>query len=149
MIAWLEGVVRSHVAAAAPSHGTYRVVVDVAGVGYLVTTSSLTRGLIVPGKPAALLIHTRVSETAIALFGFASVEELRLFEILISVDNVGPSTALALLSARTSVAEVVDMIANADARALIAVNGIGKKKADVLIAQLAERLRAERAEGLL
>src|SRR5487761_1775563 len=92
MIAHLSGVVRR----AGPDF----VVLDVGGVGYLVSVSSTTRQkLPAPGGEYELHIHTVVREDQLALYGFASVEELELFEMLIQVDGVGPKVGLNILSA--------------------------------------------------
>jgi len=92
VIAHLSGVVRR----AGPDF----VVLDVGGVGYLVSVSTTTRQkLPAPGGEYELHIHTVVREDQLALYGFASVEELEMFEMLIQVDGVGPKVGLNILSA--------------------------------------------------
>ncbi len=77
--------------------GSDFVVVDVGGVGYLVNVAAGTRQLLPPpGGDADLHIHTQVREDQLALFGFQSVDELELFEMLIQVDGVGPTVGLNL-----------------------------------------------------
>jgi Holliday junction DNA helicase RuvA len=76
-----------------------RVVVDVAGVGYDVAVPLSTfYGLGEPGAEVALRVHTHVREDALALYGFATVLELDLFNRLISISGIGPKLALAVLS---------------------------------------------------
>src|SRR5439155_1335816 len=92
LIADLSGVVRR----AGPDF----VVLDVGGVGYLVTVATQTRQqLPPPGGDVELHIHTNVREDQLSLYGFASVEELELFQMLIQVDGVGPKVGLNILSA--------------------------------------------------
>ncbi|MDQ6901341.1 MAG: Holliday junction branch migration protein RuvA, partial [Candidatus Dormibacteraeota bacterium] len=79
-----------------------QVVLDVGGVGYLVSLPASARES-VPAvgarEEAALHIHTVVREDQLALYGFASAQDLELFQMLIQVDGVGPKVALAILSA--------------------------------------------------
>ena len=83
MIAHLSGTVRR-------SAADY-VVLDVSGVGYMVSIPAGTRQTVpAPGGALELHIHTHVREDLLALYGFSSAEELELFEMLIGVDGVGP-----------------------------------------------------------
>ncbi len=76
------------------------VVLDVGGVGYMVSVSATTRQKVpAPGGDIELDIHTHVREDQLNLYGFASVAELDLFEMLIQVDGVGPKVGLNILSA--------------------------------------------------
>ena len=116
-----------------------RVILDVRGVGYLVSISFQTY----PERPAAsseaaLWIHTHVREDSLALFGFASEREKRLFEMLIGVSGVGPKLALTLLSGIPA-AELVAALARGDAKRLTSVPGIGRKTADRLALELREK----------
>src|SRR5512137_694683 len=79
---------------------TDSVIVNVNGVGFqvFVPTSTLsTVGNV--GKEVKLFTHLHVREDILALYGFGSADELRLFEILTSVSGIGPKTGLAMLSA--------------------------------------------------
>ena len=74
-------------------------VVEAGGVGYLVSLGAAARQKLGPvGSQVELHVHTHVREDQLALFGFASPEELDLFEDLIQVDGVGPKVGLAILS---------------------------------------------------
>jgi Holliday junction DNA helicase RuvA len=116
-----------------------RVVLDVAGVGYAVAISFQTyQDLPEAGSPAALLVYTHVREDTLALFGFASEREKKLFEMLISVSGVGPKLALTLLSGIPA-EELVGALAKADARRLVLIPGIGKKTAERLTLELREK----------
>jgi len=116
-----------------------RVVLDVSGVGYAVAISFQTyQELPDAGATAILLVHTHVREDALALFGFATEREKKLFEMLIGVSGVGPKLALTLLSGIPS-GDLVAALAKGDARRLVSIPGIGKKTADRLTLELKEK----------
>jgi Holliday junction DNA helicase RuvA len=76
-----------------------RVVLDCAGVGYEAAVSIPTfAALPEPGATVALFIHTHVREDQLALYGFSSINEKRLFEKLLGISGVGPRLALTILS---------------------------------------------------
>src|SRR5262249_15796969 len=85
---------RGEVVARSPSG----VVLDVGGVGYLVNPTDSARGKAAPGKEVALETYLHVREDALQLFGFAEAAERELFELLLSVQGVGPKVALAIVS---------------------------------------------------
>jgi Holliday junction DNA helicase RuvA len=118
------------------------VVLDVAGVGYLVTVASQTRqSLPQPGGEVELHIHTHVREDQLALYGFASVGELELFEMLIQVDGVGPKVGLNILSA-SSLEVLKRAIMNEDAAPIRRASGVGPRTAAKVIIELKPRLDA-------
>jgi Holliday junction DNA helicase RuvA len=134
VIAHLAGVVRR----AGPDF----VVVDVGGVGYMVTVANQTRQqLPPPGGEVELHIHTHVREDQLALYGFASVEELDLFEMLIQVDGVGPRVGLNILSA-ASLEVLKRAIMNEDAAPIRRASGVGPRTAAKVIIELKPRLDA-------
>jgi holliday junction DNA helicase RuvA len=127
-------------------HGTLvdragtRVIVDCGGVGYEVTCSGYTLAALPPlGETVTLLIHTAVRETEIALYGFGSAQERTLFDLLITVKNVGPSSAVGILSGGHGPREVAGLIARDDVAGLTRIKGIGKKTAELLVVELRER----------
>ena len=113
--------------------------IDVGGVGYraLMPIPDLAR-LVVGGK-TELHVHTHVREDAIILYGFSSRDGLRLFERLISVQGLGPKTALALLSGLDA-PELVRAVAEKDEARLTRVPGVGKKTAARIILELADKM---------
>jgi Holliday junction DNA helicase RuvA len=116
-----------------------RVLIDVSGVGYLVSISFQTyQELPAVGGEAAILVHTHVREDSLALFGFASDREKILFEMLIGVSGVGPRLAMTLLSGIPP-SELFSALARGDARRLTSIPGIGKKTADRLTLELKEK----------
>jgi len=86
-----------------------------------------------------LFIHTHVREDAFDLFGFSSELEKVVFRLLISVPNVGPKTALGILSALPP-PELASAVADKDLGRLTSVSGIGKKTAERLVLELKEKL---------
>lgn len=137
MIAHLSGLVRR----AGPDF----VVVDAGGVGYLVTVAAQTRqSLPPPGGEVELHIHTHVREDQLALYGFASVEELELFELLIQVDGVGPKVGLNILSA-ASLEVLKRAIMGEDAAPIRRASGVGPRTAAKVIIELKPRLDAAAA----
>ena len=116
-----------------------RVIVDCNGVGYEVTCSAYTvAALPSHGEKVALRVFTQMRETAIALFGFFDVHERDLFDLLITVKNVGPSTAIAILSG-AGPRDIAALIAREDVPGLTKIKGIGKKTAELLVVELREK----------
>jgi Holliday junction DNA helicase RuvA len=117
-----------------------RVVVKTAsGVGYecFVPTRSL-EALPVAGQPVELHTHLSVREDALTLFGFATAEERRVFQRLITVSGIGPKLALAMLSA-LSAERIVRAIREHDLAALHSVSGVGKKTAERVVLELKDK----------
>jgi Holliday junction DNA helicase RuvA len=115
------------------------VIVDCGGVGYEVRCSAFTLAALPPaGERVALRVFTQVRETEIALFGFIDEQERGLFDLLITAKNVGPSTALAILSGATP-RDLATLIAREDVPGLTRIKGIGKKTAELLVVELREK----------
>jgi holliday junction DNA helicase RuvA len=128
---------------------TGAVVIDVHGVGYDVQTpvGTLGRARVDATGDAELWVHTHVREEALDLFGFANETDRRVFRLLLGVPNVGPKTALGVLSAMP-VAELSRAVERADHVRLGKVPGIGKKTAERLVLELKEKLRGlETSQG--
>ena len=124
-----------------PSEGAaVDLVVVTGGVGYAVTICARhAASLGTLGSEVHLAVHTHVREGDITLFGFASPLERRVFEILLGAHGVGPSIALALVSAYPP-AQLAEVLGTGDVAALQAVQGVGVKTAQRLIVDLGERL---------
>ena len=115
------------------------VIVDCGGVGYEVTCSAYTlAALPASGERVVLRVFTQVRETEIALFGFIDQQERALFDLLITVKNVGPSTAVAILSG-SSPRDIAALIAREDVAGLVRIKGIGKKTAELLVVELHDK----------
>jgi len=132
MIASLQGVVEAL--------GADFMVVNVNGVGFRVgvPTSVLSEGGVI-GKEIKLYTHLHVREDEMSLYGFASPDGLRLFELLRTVSGLGPKTAMAMLSAMTA-DELTMAIASGSTEMLTSIPGIGKKTADRLILELKDKV---------
>jgi Holliday junction DNA helicase RuvA len=124
-----------------------RVIVDVGGVGYDVQIPLSTfYNLGEPGADVSLRVHTHVREDALALFGFASVLELQLFERLIGVSGVGPKLALAVLSG-IEPPDLVRAVRSQDVARLTKIPGIGRKTAERIGLELRDKLPATMADA--
>ena len=121
---------------------TGAVVLDVQGVGYELSTpvGSLGRARDAGNGEVELWVHTHVREDALDLFGFANETDRRVFRLLLGVPNVGPKTALGVLSA-LSVEDLARAVERGDHARLGKVPGIGKKTAERLVLELKEKLR--------
>ena len=117
----------------------YLAVIDCGGVGYACRTTSYTLSQIKKGDKAKLHTCLSVREDAMDLYGFATQEELKLFQQLISVSGVGPKAALGILSS-SSPANLAMSIITGDEKSLTAAQGVGKKIAQRVILELKDKL---------
>jgi len=116
------------------------VVVDCCGVGYLVAVSAHTWiGLPEIGEPVDLRVYTQAQENKVALYGFGSAEERQLFDLLITVKNVGPSSAMNILSGGSSPEQIARLVADEQTGALTKLKGVGKKTAEMLVVELRDK----------
>jgi Holliday junction DNA helicase RuvA len=122
------------------------VLVDVAGVGYLVTVSAKALGELEPTTTTFLYIHHHIREDDQTLFGFLSRDERTTFKDLIATHGVGPSMAMAILSTYPPAA-LVDVVANGDRAALTMVPGVGPKTAERLLVELKNKLSIPALDG--
>lgn len=133
MIAKLKGIV--------DSVDTDSAVIDVGGVGYLVSASSRTLQDLVAGGPATMLVETIVREDAISLYGFLETAERDWFRILTTVQGVGARVALSILST-LSPDEIARAIAAQDRAMLSRPAGVGPKLAARLATELKDKAAA-------
>ncbi|MBN1960088.1 MAG: Holliday junction branch migration protein RuvA [Deltaproteobacteria bacterium] len=132
MIASLRGILISKNASSA--------VIECGGVGYFVAMSLTSLAKIgSEGSEVKVLVHTQLSQDALRLFGFYDAKERQIFEVLISINGVGPKLALALLSS-LSPDELCSIVSRGDRLALTHVPGVGAKKADRLLLELKGKL---------
>ena len=122
--------------------GEDHVIIDVNGVGYVVTCSSRTlQRLPKRGEPASLAIETQVREDAIRLFGFTSDGERDWFRLLQSVQGVGAKVALAILGI-LSAGELATAIGTQDKGSVARAPGVGPKLAARIVAELKDKAPA-------
>jgi Holliday junction DNA helicase RuvA len=133
VIAKLKGVV--------DSVDTDSAIVDVGGVGYLVSASARTLRDLVVGAQVAVLVETIVREDAIALYGFLEAAERDWFRILTTVQGVGARVALSILST-LSPDEIARAIAAQDRATLSRPAGVGPKLAARLATELKDKAAA-------
>jgi len=126
-----------------------QVLIDVQGVGYEVSVS-MTTGCALPelGQKVSLWTQLIVREDAHTLYGFATQSERTLFRELIRVNGVGPKVALGILSGMDSV-ELLQALADGDAKQLTKIPGIGTKTAERLVLDLRGRLNHPDLTGLM
>lgn len=118
---------------------TYAVI-DVNGVGYYVGISLQTSEKLSLGKPTFLNIQQIIREDAHLLFGFNTVLEKEMFNLLISVNGVGPVSAIIMLSS-LSIPEISSAILSGNSMLLQKVKGIGGKTADRIIVDLRDKMQ--------
>ena len=115
------------------------VLIDVSGVGYLVSTTLRAFQALAGRDQAALWIHTQVRDDAIDLYGFPDRDELEAFSKLIAVAGVGPRTALAVLTGLTA-DELAEAVEASDLARLQRTPGVGRKTAERILLELKGRL---------
>lgn len=140
MIASLTGLVLSC------SNG--QVVVDVRGVGYLVHTTSQTSVSLSSGQNVSFHTCLVVREDAFTLFGFLVRAELEVFELLRSVNGVGPKSALSILN-QMSVEQIAQAVDQESDAAFKAVSGVGAKTAKLITLTLSGKMSPPASSGAL
>jgi len=124
------------------SLGSDWAIINVGGIGFQVYMPTSTLSLLSTiGEEVKLYTHLHLREDNATLYGFASADELGLFQTLISVSGLGPKLALAMLSA-LNVEKLTMAIATGSSDLLTMIPGIGKKVANRLILELKEKIGA-------
>ena len=118
------------------------VVIDCHGVGFALNASANTISAVRSGEKAKLYVRESVREDAFDLFGFATKEEKRCFEMLIAISGVGPKAAISILSGNTP-GSLALAVLNDDVKALTNAPGIGKKIAQRIILELKDKISKE------
>jgi Holliday junction DNA helicase RuvA len=133
MIAHLRGVLASK--------STDRIIIDVHGIGYEVEISTQTFSqLPAANEELKLLIYHHITDNDQRLFGFFTNDEKQLFELLITVKNVGPKLGLTILSGLPA-DQIIEAILQSDKTALTQITGIGKKTAQRIILELTDKIQ--------
>lgn len=137
MIAYVKGILDTKTDA--------YVIIDVQGIGYRVfMPSNSIEKLGEVGEIVKVYTYYYVREDNISLYGFSSNEELRMFELLISVSGVGAKSAIAMLSEISPSSFALAVISD-DVSKLVKIPGVGKKTAARIILELKDKLKTENA----
>ena len=116
--------------------GTDSVMIDVNGVGYVALAGTGLLSKLTVGSEAEIFIETRITESSITLFGFATDEERAWFVRLQDVPGVAGKSAMAIMDS-ISASELMDALALGDAATVTRAKGVGKKLAERIIGELA------------
>lgn len=123
------------------------LIVDVGGVGYRVRVLSLTLRKVELGEMTVLKIYHHVGQDDEILFGFETREQLKYFELLLTVPSVGPKTAIGILEvAPPRVLE--QAVAEHDVTLLTKVSGVGKKTAERILIELKGKIEKPERGGV-
>lgn len=122
------------------------ITLQVGGVGYGVMVTATDLGTLTNGQEAKLFIYENIKEDTYDLIGFKSLETKRLFMQLLSVKNVGPKVALAILDIGND-ATVRSAIAGGDVKYLQTAKGVGKRAAEQVVVELRDKVGAPVGEG--
>ncbi len=135
--------VKGELQSAAPSDAHYLAVVEAGGIGYAIKTTHTTMMKMPPiGSTAIFFTYLYVREDALELFGFADLEELNCFKMLISISGVGPKAALSILSDMTP-QKFALYIATGDSKGFTRSKGIGAKTAQRIVLELKDKITNE------
>lgn len=133
MLAYIKGKIESK--------AEEYVVIDVGGLGYKVFMSGISiQNIGELGEQVKVHTYYRVREDDVSIFGFITQEELKMFELLLTVSGVGAKVALAIL-ANISVTDFAIAVINGDVTKIVQVPGIGKKSAERIILELKDKLK--------
>ena len=132
MIAHIKGIIEE-------KFGTNGVIVDVGGVGYEMMVPVPDFESVNLGEEKKFYTYHQVRENAEELYGFSSLVAKKLFEMLISVQGIGPKAGVAILSLAEA-EEVRNAIANADTSFISKASGVGKKSAERVVVDLRDKV---------
>lgn len=120
--------------------GENSIIVDNCGIGYNIFVSAKTTYKLPHiNNEVKVFTYMDVKEDSLQLYGFLSMEELNMFNLLITVNGVGPKGALAILSDLTP-SDILLAISCQDSKALCVCKGIGKKTAEMIILKLKDKI---------
>lgn len=131
MLAYLKGKIKNK--------GNGYVILTIRDIGYKVFVNESVYAELSIGDEAELYIYQHVREDAVSLFGFYSLDQLEMFELLLSVSGIGPKSALGVLAVG-DVGFIKDSIAGGDFDMLTKVSGIGKKTAERVVMELRDKI---------
>ena len=115
------------------------VILEVNNIGYQIFIMPLHYADLTAGQEIEFYTYQQVREDALNLYGFRKMEELELFELLLSISGIGPKSALGVMSIATA-ADIKESIAQGDPALLTKVSGIGRKTAERVVLELREKI---------
>ena len=118
------------------------IILENNGVGFQITPSAEAYKEILANGQGAVYTYMAVREDDISLYGFKSLEEKNMFLKLITVGGIGPKMGITILS-QMSLTDLAVKIATSDIKGLSQVKGLGKKKAELIIVELREKMGEE------
>lgn len=118
-----------------------KAIITVGGIGFVVNSTINCLEKIKVGTKAKFWIHTAVRESSIDLYGFETEDELRVFELLLTISGVGPKSALTIIGV-AGINAIEEAVAGGDTGALTKISGIGKKTAERIVVELNGKLVA-------
>lgn len=121
-------------------------VVECAGIGYKVNTTTTTQKELKLNSTVTLFTYMHVREDAMELFGFYSKGELSTFKMLISISGVGPKVALAILSELSS-EQIAMCVSSSDYKTLTRASGVGPKLAQRIVLELKDKVKGISVEN--
>ncbi len=139
MISYIKGTVAFK--------GNDYIIIENHGIGYQIKVPSRVLDSVSSGKEAMIHTYLYVREDILALFGFASVQELETFQILLGISGIGPKVALSVLSTMT-VENLYYAVFSEDAKSIAKTPGIGPKGAKRMIIELKDKLNLEDLESV-
>jgi len=131
MISYLKGKIRNK--------GNGFVILEVNNIGYQVFLAPLLYADLNLNQEMEFYTYQQVREDALNLYGFKNMEDLELFELLLSISGIGPKSALGVMSIAT-VADIKESIFRGDPALLTKVSGIGRKTAERVVLELKEKI---------
>lgn len=118
-----------------------KIIIDVAGVGYLVNISINTFEKIADREEVSLYTYLSVKEDSLDLYGFYSIAEKEMFELLIGVNGIGPKTAQSILSG-IQIEDLKEALKTGNISRIISVPGIGRKTAERMMIELRDKVES-------
>jgi Holliday junction DNA helicase RuvA len=129
----------AHVSGVVAEKFNSSVIIDVQGIGYEIAVPLGDYDKTILGEPVKFYTYHHIREQSQELFGFSSLAAKKLFEMLITVQGVGPKAGLAILSLADS-ETVRNAIANSDAVFITKASGVGKKTAERVVVDLSDKV---------
>ncbi|MFW5649409.1 MAG: Holliday junction branch migration protein RuvA [Candidatus Alkaliphilus sp. MAG34] len=116
-----------------------KIIIEANGIGYGINSTTNSISQVIKGESAVIYTHLIVREDELSLYGFTSMEELSMFQLLISVSKIGPRVASAILSTHTP-SKLGSYILGKDIKSISKAPGVGKKTAERMILELKDKI---------